>query len=527
MTWRTLIPFLLLGGLLRAWLAWQLPLMGDEVGTLLYMQSDAQTLLSSFREPWLSMGPYILLTRWVGQFLGMHPFLLRLPVLLSSLALLVCMPAILRQLRVPAPAQYFLIALATFHPHLIYQSYNLRSYGIVLLAMAGAVLHLLRWLEQPGWRSGFICGLFCGMGWLANFSFAYGLFALAGIGLWSLFTPWSASETGKRLLSSVSIVLPVALCLLPAMAYHAAVWQDMNDFRISWSGPSPTPVDYVPHWSRTFFGKGWLGFPALFLAIGSWGAAIRTAPRLALLVGLGVGVPVLVYSLSGSQHYPWGSTRILLVVLPFFLIQMSWGLTALHRQHPRLAIPLLLLILLCWIPAVLHQHRTAQIEPWTHVQSFLRQELKSGDSILAPGHNHLHLLPGFLEQQDRLLYPNSDLTSLELDTVQPTRLLLVLTNFQLSDPEPLTRKGDIYVYSFEAESLGAALKKIVQSVIPHLDNPDLRAQTGLLRGISNIMSALEWPLYEQIEMQRMYFHAFIQSPRGQHMPPAQRKRHFP
>ncbi|MCB1100902.1 MAG: glycosyltransferase family 39 protein [Kiritimatiellae bacterium] len=512
--------------LLRMVLAWKLPLLGDEVGTWIYMGRDARTLLTEFREPWLSMGPYILLCKIIGAVFGEHPLILRLPVLLAGVATLPYLAGIVRRLGGGELAARLVVILGAFHPYLVSQSVNLRSYALLIFCTAGGLYYLLRWLEQRTWSSGFLCGALCGLGWLSHFNMVYALAALGAIGAWGACTPWSHVRMSSRLWDIRSIVVPVILFLLPAALYHAQVWSDMVHFRQAWSGPAPSTVDYLPEWARSFFGSGWWVYPSLFLTLGGWIHAVRHSPRVAIILALGVVVPMVLYAATGAQHYPWGSTRLLVVVLPFLLIQMALALSAL-RQFPHALWGGLCLVLASWAPGLEAKWKDATQFPWRDVQSYLATVVGDQQRILAPGHGQLHLMPGFRETPWKLMAVNDYLAEAEAAKQVASVLFLVTTQRLDGRTEPHKEFGEVFIYRYEGDSRREIAVDIVRDIQQTLHGEANPNRVALAQSALDLMMALAWNPAETLEMQQLYFHSLLQSSRGRFMPIAQREKLFP
>ena len=513
----------LLGFSLRALLAWRGALMGDEVGTWLYIARDYGFILSNFLDPWLSMGPFIACTKAVSSVLGDAPWALRLlPVLAGTLTIPLTAAVIRRLDGKPTTALVGALLMAC-NSYAVGQGANARSYAMVLLFTLWAFHALLGWWRQPRWSWGWAFAAAASLSLLSQFCTVYFLAALAVLFLWCRSAerglPWTASFwTGLS-----TLVIPVAIAIAPAVAYYTGIFPEMRAYRDYWGAAPPAPVNYLADMVGSYFGLGWRALPALLLALGGWIADVRLTPRRALVLGVCLAVPVFLYAASGTQIFPWASTRYLVFLLPLLLIQMSFGLARLGRTRLRLAAALAL-VLATWWPGLRTQLEEADQLPWRAVHAYLEPRWQPGDAIIAPGHGHLHLLPGCKAQPWRVV-PARDYV--KGPSGQTQQLFMVTVQAPLDGASHTQRFGNIFVHEYQGSDRSALARQVVQGIQQFFDGRAQPDHMPLARDGVDLMQSLSWTGDERRTMERIYYHAFIRCRDGHFMNGKLRDRTFP
>lgn len=509
----------LVGLALRAMLAWRLPLIGDEVGTWIVMARDYRYILTHFFDPWLTMGPFIAGTKLVGALFGDNPFILRLPVVIAGALAIPFAAGVVRRMGGTRNTACIVALLFAVNPFLVAHGANLRSYSFVILATVAALYFLLAWFDRPRWSVGWACAAMCALALLSHFCAAYFIAFLAAVFL------LKAIST-RSICGSVSLIVPMLVMLALAGAFYLPILDDLLAFRRTWGGEPPTPVHYLADLTGSFFAPGWLALPALALLLGGWIADIRRAPGRAAIVGAGVAIPMLLYAASGSQHFPWGSTRFLIFLLPLLLIQIGFALEAMSRWCGARGVALLVLIA-TWVPGVQNQFAKADQQPWREVQAFLSAQLAPGDVVMAPGHAHLHLMPGFGDDPARLVYARDYLAPDAEGAAGGQTLFVVTVGARLDGADDARRFGRIEVATYRGADRASVATRVARDyrrVFQGQAKPD---QVAMAQDALALMRALGWSLEEQRDMERTYYHSLIRSSRGQFMPPRLREVQFP
>jgi len=516
----------LLALVVRLVIGWRMPLLGDEIGTWMYMEHDYRFLLTSFRDPWLSMGPFIAATKYWSTWFGTDPLVLRIPVMVASSLAAPMAAVVLLRLR-GTPSMVLLAALlVALNPYLVSFGVTLRSYAMVVFVSLAALNALLRWIDRPGWGHGVRCAGWCAAGLLAHLCFLYFLVFLGCVLLvdrWRLVRDlgWPSVIRGVA-----SLAVPVALSVGLAGLSYWPQRVDMARFKAAWSGTSPTLPTYLPYAMDYYFASGWLLVPSMVLLAAGWLLAVQRRRFLALIVGAGALIPVFLYAASGSQHLPWGSARFLIYMLPLLLIQISVGVVDLSSSKgKRLVMGAILLA--SWVPGLQELYRTGGEQPWGAVASQLREWSRPGDAILVPGNKHLALLPFFKDVPDRLTFAEHYLDeNASSSTDSGHRLFLVIT-MPWKTSRPSLQRGTIHATLYAEHDRHAAAAALVRDLLDNLNgraNPELVPviQYGLA-----LMEALDWDAAERLATQRLYYHSIIQGRDGLFLPPVQRAIRYP
>jgi len=517
----------LAGFFLRALISLHVPLIGDEVGTRLYMEADYSYLLTTFHEPWLSMGVYIAGTKWIGALFGTDPFILRLPVIFAGVLAIPFIAGIVRQLGGNWLAALTAALLAAVNPYLVFFGYNLRSYAFLVLFTCAALFFLLRWLNRPCWRDGMLCGLSMALALLSHFCALYFIAVLGLLFIWQFVLGAHPVIREKGWLAgSASLALPSAFFLMAAAAAYIPSFAEMMAFRSRWTGESPALATYLPHMAESFFAPGWLVMPSLVTLIGGWIMAAKKSHRAMMLLAIGMVIPMVMYAAAGSQHFPWGSTRFLIFILPLVLIQLAFALSFLSHW-PRVQILLTLLIVFSWLPELWSQYQRGISQPWKQAAEMIRPWLREHDVVVAPGNERLSLLPFFIHDQWRIEWAGEYIARDPADSKADQRMILATIKTGFPGHQQAAQLGEIHLTMYGGSSRSTIASNVVrdiQAAFAGGANPDFTALADLSL---QLMKPLDWNRDEMLEMQKLYFHSLLQSREGIFMPPSQRKIRFP
>ena len=521
-----ILVFTLIGLAARALLSWYKPFIGDEVGTWIYIAKDVRFLLTHFIDPWLSMPAFIAGVRVWSHLVGEEAFVLRLPVVLAGTLAIPYLAAIVRRLGGSSLAVVAAAAFMAVNPSALEQGANLRSYAFVLLFITMSMHYILAWLEQPGWRNGGCFALSAGLALVSHFCTLYYLVGLGGFFLWVLLrryplTPVLAWESRLR-----SLWMPLAVAAPLVILYYLGFMDGMIAYRKVWTDRPPAPVNYLPHLVATFLAPGWRALPLLALLFAGWLWAVRHHATRAVLIGLGIALPMLLHAASGAQAYPWATTRLHLPMLPLLLIQLALALDGPIRRR-WLAVPALLVVLLLWMPYLRGELRHHQAEPWPRVQDFLANAVGPQDHIWAAGHDRLHLQPGFPRDFDRLV-GGATFARICADAPASTQKLFVVTvGFKLARADRVTTFGNIRVNAFRARPPEAQARRVITSLQQIWGGRAHPNYTSWLRESADLMTVLPWNPDELRATERLYYHSFLRGAGGQFMHPRLREISFP
>lgn len=161
------------------------------------------------------------------------------------------------------------------------------------------------------------------------------------------------------------------------------------------------------------------------------------------------------------------------------------------------------------------------------MQAFLNTALAPGDVVMAPGHAHLHLMPGFKSDPARLVYARDYLAPDAEGAAGGQALFVVTVGTHLDGADETRRFSKIEVATYrgpDRATLAARVVRDYRRVFQGQSKPD---QVAVAQDALTLMRALNWSLEEQLEMEKTYYHSFIRSSRGQFMPPRLREVQFP
>ncbi len=523
-----LVGWILVGLAIRMYYSWISPLSGDEVGTWIYMGKDYRYILTHFIDPWLSMGPFIAVTKAWSSLVGDHHFLLRIPVVVAGSLCIPFVAGTARMLGGGRASYHAAGLLVALNPYLILFSANLRSYAVILLTTCAALYFLLRWLQRPGWLAGSACALSCSLSIIYHTCTAYYICFLGFV----FVVQWIAQDHRWQIIpalrTSASLWLPMLLLFIPAIPVYLPILDDMVRYKSTWGGASPTPVDYLAYMTGAFFGKGWLAIPWLVLLLWGWMYATRRNPACAWVVGSGVVIPMILYAASGSQHFPWGSVRFLIYLLPLLLAHISTSLFAMVKR-PGLSWAIFLLLVATWWPALIEAKQKQDDHPWITIHQRLREYVRDEDAILIPGNNRLILMPYMKETPWMLTSGSTYLAGEALSTGSTQHLVVIIADMTRppSSRHPAARMGDLELLFYSGTNRHEIASDAIRDIQRMFDQGADPVLADVAQECLLLMRAMDWDTREQLQMQEWYYHSFIQSPVGQHMPPRQRELRFP
>ena len=209
---------LLVGIFLRCWQFGDQILIDDEwhaIQKLLY--SDYAGIATHFGIADYSI-PLTLYDRFLSLHGGLSEWKMRLPMLVSGIALIGIAPWLMRRCAANATLATWSVLLA-ISPIMVYHSRTARPYAITALLVFIAVVAFFRWWQIRDWRwagTYVICTF--AAGWLHLITLPYLLMPFvffAGVALWRGAERWH--ELARLLLLGVIVALPLAAALVPPL----------------------------------------------------------------------------------------------------------------------------------------------------------------------------------------------------------------------------------------------------------------------------------------------------------------------
>ena len=325
-----------------AWLRWyQLDvqvLLDDEWHAVhKVLNSDAIGIATTFGFADHSI-PLTLYYRFLALHGGLTEWVMRLPLLLSGIALLLVAPLVLRR-ETALPVRAAWVALLAISPLLVYLSKTARPYALTSLLTFIAVVAFRRWWlsegATKGWGAAYI-GASVLAGWLHPITLSFTLLPFAYYGIRSLFAARTAiSAAGapgialraqpgllRFMLLGVLTSIPLAAALLPPLL------NDWVRFSAKAGAHWVTPESFY----RTLLMLFGIAQPALLIVLAALtGLGIHRLWRrdsdLTAYLATTIMAAAVAIAAAGPQwiHHPGVYARYLLPALPFLLLFVAEG----------------------------------------------------------------------------------------------------------------------------------------------------------------------------------------------------------
>lgn len=349
---RLLLLLLLgLGVMLRLGrLGWQ-PLWADE-GYSVYFATEAVPRLL-----WLTAHDihpplyYVLLHGWLTIWSTPDPLRLRLFSVLLALPVLLLGVALAQVFFTRRRPQLLFLALLLLNPLYLYYSQEVRMYGLALTLSMASTLCCWQWgvRSKPdkmaqGWLVAYVV-----TATLALYTLYYLAFLLLAHALW---VTWTLRKQGQGLLRFWLAAGVIALLYLPWLLYTARVlvnyvndkvrsdqdvalapWAYLARHLLAFTSghlPLPTALAFLP-WTALAVSLG-----LLLWALWRWLHTVNLTgkPPTQTMLWLCFAVPVVAAFLVNRVYpfFPVGGERLLLFVLPYFLLLLAGALADLWQQ---------------------------------------------------------------------------------------------------------------------------------------------------------------------------------------------------
>jgi hypothetical protein len=344
-----------------AWLRWyqlRIQILLDDEWHAVHkvLHSDALGIATTFGFADHSI-PLTLYYRLLALHGGLTEWVMRLPLLLSGIALLVVAPLALRRETTRAVRALWVVLLA-ISPLFVYLSRTARPYALTSLLAFVALVAFRRWWRSEGaarvWGAAYVVATFLA-GWLHPITLAFTLLPFAYYGVCALAgvrdeTP-SVPARGMRRLVVLGVVtaLPLAAALLPPL---------VNDW-VRFSAKAGTDSVTFESVYRTLLMLYGIAHPAvlailvLLTALGASRLWRRDRGWLAYLAVVLLGAAVAIAAAKPQWiHHPGVYARYLLPALPFLLWLFAEGVAAclepLRRPTAQVPAVAVLAALLWW-----------------------------------------------------------------------------------------------------------------------------------------------------------------------------------
>ncbi|MCB9137894.1 MAG: glycosyltransferase family 39 protein [Caldilineaceae bacterium] len=348
------VTLLTLGGLVLRLLrlAWQ-PLWWDE-GYSVYFATEPLARMTQLTAQDIHPPLYYgLLHTWLAALGRTDPVTLRAFSVAWGILALPLMVWLARDM-FPARPRLWLTAgllLAVSPMHLFY-SQEIRMYAMAMTLTLGATLCFWRFMQRPTWERG---ALYAVTALLALYTLYYSALVLAGHFVWAA---WQWRRMRIRLAALLGLGAALAIGYLPWLLYALPKLTAYVGNKVATDADRALPpLAYLRHHGQTFFAghiapataynpldaalgilmlAGWIGLLLLVIAIatrrknreenGLFQNAYGMQPVRALAIFL--LVPLLIAFLLNLRlpFFPQGGERLLLPILPFWLLLLAAGI---------------------------------------------------------------------------------------------------------------------------------------------------------------------------------------------------------
>ena len=395
-----LIAMTIIGSIIRIAYCYDIPYIGDEIGTLIYIKKDIPYLLSHFAT-WLTMNYFIVLEKIISSILGETAFSLRLVPMAAGIAI-IPLTAILAINFTSHRIAIIAAALTALNPYLIMYSSIIRSYSLLTALSLLLLIAFIRWHDLPSYRRG--C-MVAAVSYILILSHPNGVYPLACLFLALVAETFEPARRQASLRRLPSLLLPLTLCMILVLISYAKIFPEMIQFGKPWHDTPPTGISYIPYAFTLYFSSGFYGWLSAFFFLTGIFITFKHEKPVFLLVPF-IFLPILLMSIQGSSTFPWAYARFLSFTLPFIIIFIAEGLDYITNRFPpahslRYTVMGLLIIFASWLPQAHEFLENSRNYPWHHVASFLQECVKPGDVILGSSWlDAFHLTPYFNKMQD-------------------------------------------------------------------------------------------------------------------------------
>lgn len=343
---------------------------------------------------------YLYVERFLMDAFGSGEKVMRSVSLLAGLLCLPVFAGIAGRLLTPAAALIAMLLFSVSEP-MVYYSVELKPYSVDVLAALLIFWAALR-IMQDGWRT--LDLILFGVTGIIGLFFSFTLvFMIAVLGLCLMLAALGRSDRRSAIIVAILCIACAGLFLLlkhhfmkesESVDHHRGFWTAKRAFMplppkslddLTWFILKPLDFFVDPMRYKAF------GLAAMLIAAGA--AAIWKKDRL-LVVMLAAPVPLIVL-LSATKMYPFGVQselrhpilgRVMLFVVPFFLLLMARGLLMVRTSAGRWGLPALggvLLVLLAHPSLMLLGYIRNPDEPHDirPALNMLKAQVQPGDRI--------------------------------------------------------------------------------------------------------------------------------------------------
>jgi hypothetical protein len=422
-----LLVFTIIGALIRFIYLYDRAFTGDEVGTLIYIKKDIPYLLSHFTT-WLTMNYYIVLEKIMAVSFGQGFFSLGFISLVAGIATIPLTALLSVRFTTPRIA-LGAAALTCMNPYLIQFSAIIRSYSLLAALSVTLLIVFFKWCDCKSYKYGIAVG---GVAFVLNLAHPNGVYTVIYIICMLIMWLFKASDKRKYLGRTITLLIPMGLsCGCIFMAYYN-IFPEMLRDGIKWHEVPPTSVSYIPYAFSQYFSGGFYGWISAALFFTGLLRAYKCNNHIVTLFPA-MYLPILLTSLQGLSHFPWGYARFFIFIVPIIIIVIAVGVdyfatTYFNRQSIIVSIVLTVFLVISWTPRLVHMFDDKSNYPWHKVANYVKstsgpRDIIVGNDMVEP----FHLSQFYPEMQDRITSLGEGLTRLGSAGADPAMKVFYVT----------------------------------------------------------------------------------------------------
>ena len=235
------------------------------------------------------------------------------------------------------------------------------------------------WQDVRNYKNGIKVGVGCYILVLAHpngvYTIAY-LLLMTAVGF--LYTP----SREKYFNGIMTLLFPLSISLLLIVISYVKIFPEMLQEGMKWHDSPPTSISYILYiFTQYFAGDFYAWLSASFFIAGVLISYKYEKPVAVLLPS--IFLPIILISIQGLSHFPWGYGRFLIFIVPVIIIFIAEGVSynALkyfpNKSHLSTAVIVILLIL-TWTPHLATIFNEQFSFPWHTVASFPKSSPVNG-----------------------------------------------------------------------------------------------------------------------------------------------------
>ncbi len=499
-----LVAITLFGALLRVLYQVDRPFVGDDAGTLHYLDYDYAYLLTHF-DVWLTMNWFMVCLKALRSALGDNPWVLVAPCLVVGIATIPVVHAFARRF-LGARAALLAAFFVAINHQLVEFSVGLRSYMLLVCFSIVAMHAFFRWTDERTWRRGVVCAAWAAFALLMHPNAAYPMGFVAVL---------FVIECTRRRDAVLTIVVPGLVAAVVVALAYLPLREGMAAYRADWTVAAPSEWNYLPLLATRYFGIGWRAVPALALiGVGLWAAVRERRPMASL--GLGVLVPMCLASALGVSTILGAYARFLSPILPLLILFLVLGIETVTRGKRVGVFALAALVAFTWLPKLENGLMKKERGPYAEVAAHLEAlEPQEGEVISFDVSTKRFLVPYIGKEPFAALSRWARRST----SVRNPRLIVVASGPAFETDAPSKRFGTIQVVTYQGGNALRQVQRLHDDLLRMLDGYPVQAN---LTDHYGMMMKLLLALGRRDEMTRYtvgYYECFLRSSRLQDIPP--------